>query len=61
MSGPKGEMSIAGGDIQPKVVNPHNRGVNSVDYRLEARFSDGHEETQYLHYGYPSGCSPTSH
>lgn len=47
-------------DIQPKYVNPHaNRNENNVEYRVTARFSDGHFEEHRLTYRWPSGCSPT--
>lgn len=47
-------------DIQPKYVNPHaNRKVDYVEYRVTARFADGHFEEHYLTYRWPGGCSPT--
>lgn len=54
-----GEGPMNWNDIQPKYVNPHgNRNVNSVDYRITVQFGDGHQETIYLYYRYPSGCTP---
>lgn len=55
-----GEGPMQPGDIQPKYVAPHDRGLDSVNYRLTVRFPDGYQETQYLYYRYPSGCFPTS-
>ena len=53
-----GEGPMNWNDIQPKYVNPHgNRNANSVDYRITVRFGDGHQETVYLYYRWPSGCS----
>lgn len=53
-----GEGPIQGRYIQPKIVNPFkNKGLNSVDYRITARW-DNFQETMYIHYRYPSGCSP---
>ncbi len=47
--------------VQPKTIDPHgNKGIDSLDYRFTARFSDGHSETHYLYYRYPNGCSPSS-
>lgn len=57
ISPPNGEGPMNWDAIQPKSVNPHgNRNVNSVDYRITVRFGDGHQETVYLYYRWPSGC-----
>ncbi len=59
IGGSKGEW-VRAEDIQPKYVNPHaNRGADYVQYRVTARFSDGHFEEAFLTYRWPSGCSPT--
>jgi len=56
----KGEGPMSGGDIQPKYVDPYNnKGAKSVDYRITGRFYDGHQETVYVYYRYPSDCSPS--
>ncbi len=55
----QGEGPMQTGDIQPKYVAPHKKGVNSVDYRIIVRFADGHQELYNVQYRWPSGCSPT--
>ena len=55
----KREGPMAQNDIQPKKVDPRSKGSNSVDYHIEARFSDGKIEKHDLLYRYPNNCSPS--